>query len=49
MAAQRDIWAEERIDWPGNAAMALSIVVNVEEGSEQSLLFIRKFTKIFPV
>jgi allantoinase len=29
--------AEERIDWPNGAAMALSIVVNVEEGSEQSL------------
>lgn len=28
---------EERIDWPGGAAMALSVVVNVEEGSEQSL------------
>lgn len=28
---------EERIDWPGGARMALSIVVNVEEGSEQSL------------
>lgn len=28
---------EERIDWPNGAAMALSIVVNVEEGSEQSL------------
>lgn len=28
---------EERIDWPGGAACALSIVVNVEEGSEQSL------------
>ncbi|MFN3551468.1 MAG: polysaccharide deacetylase family protein [Novosphingobium meiothermophilum] len=29
--------AEERIDWPDGAVMALSIVVNVEEGSEQSL------------
>jgi peptidoglycan/xylan/chitin deacetylase (PgdA/CDA1 family) len=28
---------EERIDWPGDAKMALSIVVNVEEGSEQSI------------
>lgn len=28
---------EERIDWPGGARMALSIVVNVEEGSEQSV------------
>jgi peptidoglycan/xylan/chitin deacetylase (PgdA/CDA1 family) len=28
---------EERIDWPGGAKMALSIVVNVEEGSEQSV------------
>jgi peptidoglycan/xylan/chitin deacetylase (PgdA/CDA1 family) len=27
---------EERIDWPSAAKMALSIVVNVEEGSEQS-------------
>ena len=29
--------AEERIDWPGGATMALSVVVNVEEGSEQSI------------
>lgn len=29
--------AEERIDWPGGAKLALSIVVNVEEGSEQSV------------
>ena len=28
---------EERIDWPDGAKMALSIVVNVEEGSEQSI------------
>ncbi|MEY4269384.1 MAG: hypothetical protein RLZZ58_600 [Pseudomonadota bacterium] len=28
---------EERIDWPGGAKMALSIVVNVEEGSEQTI------------
>jgi allantoinase len=28
---------QERIDWPDNAKMALSIVVNVEEGSEQSI------------
>ena len=28
---------EERIDWPGGAKVALSIVVNVEEGSEQSI------------
>jgi allantoinase len=28
---------EERIDWPNAAKMALSIVVNVEEGSEQSI------------
>ncbi len=28
---------EERIDWPNDAKMALSIVVNVEEGSEQSV------------
>lgn len=29
---------EERIDWPNAATMALSIVVNVEEGSEQSIV-----------
>jgi allantoinase len=29
---------EERIDWPNHAKMALSIVVNVEEGSEQSIV-----------
>jgi allantoinase len=29
---------EERIDWPHAAKMALSIVVNVEEGSEQSVV-----------
>lgn len=28
---------EERIDWPGGAKMALSVVVNFEEGSEQSV------------
>ena len=28
---------EERIDWPDGAKMALSIVVNVEEGSEQTI------------
>jgi allantoinase len=28
---------EERIDWPGGAKMALSIVVNVEEGSEMTV------------
>ncbi len=28
---------EERIDWPGGAKMALSIVVNVEEGSETTV------------
>jgi peptidoglycan/xylan/chitin deacetylase (PgdA/CDA1 family) len=28
---------QERIDWPGGAKMALSVVVNVEEGSEQSI------------
>ena len=28
---------EERIDWPGGAKMALSVVVNVEEGSEQTV------------
>jgi allantoinase len=28
---------EERIDWPNGAKMALSIVVNVEEGSEQTI------------
>ena len=28
---------EERLDWPGGAKMALSVVVNVEEGSEQSI------------
>jgi allantoinase len=28
---------EERIDWPNNAKMALSIVVNVEEGSEMTV------------
>lgn len=29
--------AEERIDWPGGAKVALSIVVNVEEGSEMTV------------
>jgi len=29
--------AEERIDWPGGAKIALSIVVNVEEGSEMTI------------
>ena len=29
--------AEERIDWPNGAKMALSIVVNVEEGSEMTI------------
>jgi peptidoglycan/xylan/chitin deacetylase (PgdA/CDA1 family) len=29
---------EERIDWPNGAQMALSVVVNVEEGSEQSVV-----------
>jgi allantoinase len=28
---------EERIDWPNGAAMALSVVVNVEEGSEMTV------------
>lgn len=28
---------EERIDWPGGAKIAVSIVVNVEEGSEASI------------
>jgi allantoinase len=28
---------EERIDWPNGAKMALSVVVNVEEGSEQTV------------
>jgi peptidoglycan/xylan/chitin deacetylase (PgdA/CDA1 family) len=28
---------EERIDWPGGARMALSVVVNVEEGSEMTV------------
>ena len=28
---------EERLDWPGNAKIALSIVVNVEEGSEMTV------------
>ncbi|HZG46007.1 MAG TPA: polysaccharide deacetylase family protein [Allosphingosinicella sp.] len=28
---------EERIDWPGGAKIALSIVVNVEEGSEMTV------------
>ncbi len=28
---------QERIDWPGGAALALSIVVNVEEGSEMTI------------
>lgn len=28
---------EERIDWPGGARIALSIVVNVEEGSEMTV------------
>lgn len=30
--------AEERIDWPGGARLALSVVVNVEEGSEQTIV-----------
>lgn len=29
---------EERIDWPHGAKMALSVVVNVEEGSEQTIV-----------
>ena len=29
---------EERMDWPNGARIALSVVVNVEEGSEQSVL-----------
>ncbi len=29
--------AEERMDWPGGAKLALSIVVNVEEGSEMTV------------
>jgi peptidoglycan/xylan/chitin deacetylase (PgdA/CDA1 family) len=29
--------AEERIDWPGGAKLALSVVVNVEEGSEMTV------------
>ena len=37
MALAGSSLAEERIDWPDGAVMALSIVVNVEEGSEQSL------------
>jgi allantoinase len=28
---------QERIDWPNGAACALSIVVNVEEGSEMTV------------
>jgi allantoinase len=32
-----DMMQEERIDWPNGAKMALSVVVNVEEGSEQSV------------
>jgi peptidoglycan/xylan/chitin deacetylase (PgdA/CDA1 family) len=28
---------EERIDWPGGAKIALSVVVNVEEGSEMTI------------
>jgi peptidoglycan/xylan/chitin deacetylase (PgdA/CDA1 family) len=28
---------EERIDWPGGAKLALSVVVNVEEGSEMTV------------
>jgi allantoinase len=28
---------EERIDWPENAKLALSVVVNVEEGSEMTV------------
>lgn len=28
---------QERIDWPGGAKIALSIVVNVEEGSEMTV------------
>lgn len=28
---------QERIDWPNGAIMALSVVVNVEEGSEQTI------------
>ncbi|MEE4200251.1 polysaccharide deacetylase family protein [Erythrobacter sp.] len=29
--------AEERMDWPGGAKLALSVVVNVEEGSEMTI------------
>jgi allantoinase len=29
---------EERIEWPGNARIALSIVINVEEGSEMTVV-----------
>ena len=28
---------EERIDWPNGAKLALSVVVNVEEGSEMTI------------
>lgn len=31
------ILPEERIDWPGGARLALSVVVNVEEGSEMTI------------
>jgi peptidoglycan/xylan/chitin deacetylase (PgdA/CDA1 family) len=33
----RQALSEERIDWPNGAKLALSIVVNVEEGSEMSV------------
>ena len=33
----RSTLQEERIDWPNGAKMALSVVVNVEEGSEQTI------------
>ena len=34
---QQELMQQERIDWPGGAKIALSIVVNVEEGSEMSI------------
>eukprot|EP01035_Chromulina_nebulosa_P033275 gene33276-44544_t len=35
---------EERIDWPNGAKLALSIVVNVEEGSEMTIASSGRFT-----
>ncbi len=35
--ASEPILPEERIDWPGGARLALSVVVNLEEGSEMTI------------